>query len=117
MRGLHGLLEIKTFLLVYAVGIELDLIFLLEELVHVGFGGEQFFLRGGVGGHAVGQVGLCFATASLLGSSQMCQWCFLTPVCVDQLICPVTGHAAHTQVFQPQVVPHSTKEAGDLPGW
>jgi len=36
---------------------------------------------------------------------------------VDQLICPVTGNAAHTQVLQSQVVPHSTEEAGDLPGW
>jgi hypothetical protein len=48
MRGLHGLLEIKTFLLVYAVGIELDLSFLLEELVHVGFDGEQFVFEGGL---------------------------------------------------------------------
>jgi hypothetical protein len=38
-------------------------------------------------------------------------------MCVDQLICQFTGDAAHTKVFQPQVVPHNTKEAGDLPGW
>jgi hypothetical protein len=42
---------------------------------------------------------------------------FLAPVCVDQLICPVTGDAAHTQVLQPQVVPYSTEEARDLSGW
>jgi uncharacterized membrane protein SpoIIM required for sporulation len=40
MRGIHGLLEIETILLVYAVGMELDLSFLPNELLHVGFGGE-----------------------------------------------------------------------------
>jgi len=57
MLGLHGLLEIKTILLVYAVGMELDLSFLPDELVHVGFGEQFFFLgKGGGGGHAVGHV-------------------------------------------------------------
>jgi hypothetical protein len=41
---------IKTILLVYAVGMELDLSFLTDELVHVGFGGEFFFWGGGGGG-------------------------------------------------------------------
>jgi hypothetical protein len=47
--GLLGLLEIKTILLVYAVGMELDLSFLPDELVRAGFG-EQFFWGWGGGG-------------------------------------------------------------------
>lgn len=46
MLGLLGLLEIKTILLVYAVGMELDLSFLPDELVRAGFG-EQFFWEWG----------------------------------------------------------------------
>lgn len=53
MLGLHGLLEIKTILLVYAVGMELDLSFLPDELVHVGFGEQFFFLGKGGGGGGV----------------------------------------------------------------
>jgi hypothetical protein len=95
----------------------------LMSWFHVGFGGEQiFFWLGGGGGHAFGQVGCSRVCALPLPACWVQARCangvfLLQCVCVVQLICPVAGDAAYTQVLQPQVVPHSTKEAGDLPGW
>jgi hypothetical protein len=80
---------------------------LVESSVFVGGGGVVMQLDKLVVVESV----LC--NCQLVGFEPNVPMVFFDPsVCVDQLICPVTGHAAHTQV-----VPHSTKVAGDLPGW
>jgi hypothetical protein len=114
MRGSLDL-EIKTILLVHAVGVGLNLSFLPDELVHVGLRGEHFFF--------VMQLKMLIVVESVVCHCQLVGFKPDVPmVFFDPSVCGPADMSIHRRccthpVLQPQVVLHNTKEAGDLPEW